>query len=133
MFHQLTFTGHLGQDPVLRQLPSGTPVVNFSVAANRYWTNSDGEKQEETVWFRVASYGAAAENHAKYLSKGRQVQVVGRLRPDPETGGPRVWTGNDGKARASFEVTTDRVIYLGNGNGGSKPASTEEEGESIPF
>jgi single-strand DNA-binding protein len=140
MYQKLIIVGNLGRDPEMRYTPDGTPVTTFSVAANRRWTNADGSPGEETVWFRVTAWRRLAETCNQYLQKGRQVMIEGRLRPDPATGGPRVWTGNDGVARASFEVTADTVKFLG-GRGEAPPPEEggepeeplfEEEGE-IPF
>jgi single-strand DNA-binding protein len=121
----------------MRYTPSGVPVTNFSVAVNRRWTNSDGTDGEEVTWYRVTAWRRLAEVCNEYLTKGRQVLVEGRLIPDPETGGPRVWTGKDGVARASFEVTASQVRFLGSGNGNSAQAPDEgaepEEDEEIPF
>jgi single-strand DNA-binding protein len=120
----------------MRYLPNGTPVANFSVATNRRWTGQDGQQQEETAWFRVSTFGRLAEVCNQYLSKGRPVLVEGRLRPD-ETGGPRVWQGNDGQYRASFEVTAQTVKFLG-GRGDVGPSASDMEEppapeEEIPF
>lgn len=140
MYQRLTIIGNLGQDPEMRYTSDGTPVTNFSVATNRRWTNADGSQGEETVWFRVTAWRRLAEVCNEYLEKGRQVLVEGRLRPDPESGGPRTWTGRDGQTRASFEVTAQTVKFLGRGvaapgDGGAEipeepPAEDEEE---IPF
>ena len=89
MYHKVVIVGNLGGDPELRYTPSGQAVTNFSVATNRTWTDNNGNQQKETVWFRVSTWGKLAEVCNQYLSKGRQVMVEGRLRPDPETGGPR--------------------------------------------
>jgi single-strand DNA-binding protein len=111
-YQKIIIVGNLGRDPEMRYTPDGTPVTSFSVATNRKWTNTDGSQGEETVWFRVTVWRKQAEIAAKYLAKGRQVMVEGRMTPDRETGGPRVWTGQDGSPRASFEVTADRIIFL---------------------
>jgi single-strand DNA-binding protein len=137
MFQKLVLVGNLGGDPEMRYTPSGQAVTNFSMATNRKWTNANGELQEETVWFRVSVWGKQAEACKQYLSKGRQVLVEGRLRPDPETGGPRIWTDQNGAPRASYEVTAHEVKFLGGradaSNGDADhdvPNLTEEE---IPF
>jgi single-strand DNA-binding protein len=140
MYQKLIIVGNLGRDPEMRYTPDGTPVTTFSVAANRRWTNADGSPGEETVWFRVTAWRRLAETCNQYLQKGRQVMIEGRLRPDAATGGPRVWTGNDGIARASFEVTAQTVKFLG-GRGEAAPAEEPgafeeppvEEEEEIPF
>lgn len=113
MYQKLTIVGNLGRDPEMRYTPDGTPVTNFSVATNRRWTNADGSQGEETVWFRVTAWRRLAEVCNEYLEKGRQVLVEGRLSPDRETGGPRVYQRRDGSYGASFEVTAQTVKFLG--------------------
>jgi single-strand DNA-binding protein len=113
MYHKVIIVGHLGRDPEMRYTPSGQPVTNFSVASTRKWTGSDGNPAEETVWVRVAAWGKLGETCNQYLSKGRLVLVEGRLTPDKDSGGPRVWTGNDGVARAQYEITAETVRFLG--------------------
>ncbi len=135
MYHKIIIVGNLGRDPEMRYTPDGTPVTSFSVATNRRWTNSDGTPGEETVWFRVTAWRRQAEVAAQYLSKGRQVMVEGRLRPDPATGGPRVYQRQDGSCGAQYEVTADRIIFLGGRGGASQDemAAPPAEGEDIPF
>jgi single-strand DNA-binding protein len=113
MYHKIIIVGNLGRDPEMRYTSKGTPVTNFSVATNRKWTNEDGSQGEETTWFRISAWGKLGEVCNQFLSKGRQVFVEGRMNPDQQTGGPRVWTGNDGQPRASFEVVAETVKFLG--------------------
>lgn len=117
MYQRITIAGNLGKDPELRYLPNGTPTTSLSVATNNSYTNQKGEQVKETTWFRVSVFGKQAESCSQYLTKGRQVLVEGRLRPDPTTGGPRLWTGNDGTVRASFDITATTVRFLGSGPG----------------
>jgi single-strand DNA-binding protein len=138
MFHKIILVGNLGRDPEMRYTPGGQAVTTLSIATNRTW-NRDGEQQKETVWFRVTVWGKQAESVNQYLRKGRSVLVEGRLNPD-ENGNPRVWSGNDGQARASFEVTAQSIKFLGGrgdtaGDGGDEDymlggPQTEDE---IPF
>ncbi|MGC9400777.1 MAG: single-stranded DNA-binding protein [Anaerolineae bacterium] len=132
-YQKIIIVGNLGGEPEMRYTPDGTPVTNFSVATNRRWTNPDGSPGEETTWFRVTAWRRQAETVAQYLKKGRQVMVEGRMNPDRATGGPRIWTGQDGVARASYEVTAERVIFL---QGGSREDEGEEKvgrtGEAAP-
>lgn len=133
MYQRITLVGNLGGDPEMRYLPDGKPVVNFSIATNRKWTNrQSGEAQEETVWWRISVFGPQAEACAQYLAKGRQVLVEGRVRPDPGTGGPRVFKRNDGTAGASYEITANVVRFLGSKNDAA-PAQAEVDSEGIPF
>ncbi|MBN1262134.1 MAG: single-stranded DNA-binding protein [Anaerolineae bacterium] len=140
MYHKLIIAGHLGRDPEMRYTPDGTPVTNFSVATTRKWNNPDGSQGEETIWVRVTVWRRQAEIAAQYLSKGRLVLVEGRLTPDRNSGGPRIWTAQDGSPRASFEMTADRVIFLGgrdSGGGAAESASDSGQAyypeEEIPF
>jgi single-strand DNA-binding protein len=139
MYQKITIVGNLGNDPEMRYTPSGVPVTRFSVATNRRWTNADGTPGEETAWFRVSAWRGLAETCNQYLTKGRQVLVEGRLVPDKETGGPRIWTGNDGVARASYELRALDVRFLGGRAEREEalpPVGPEEGGEAedeIPF
>lgn len=144
MYQKLTIVGNLGTDPEMRYTPSGQAVTNLSVATNRRWTDGSGQQHEETTWFRVSVWGKQAESCNQYLSKGRQVFIEGRLTPDRETGGPRIWTDQNGNPRASYEMTALDVKFLGGrgeggggfeGNNGGRreehePPMTEDE---IPF
>jgi len=134
-YAKLVIVGNLGRDPELRYLPSGQAVADLSVATNRRWTDSgSGQAQEEVCWFRVSVWGKQAEAANQYLTKGRQVLVEGRLRPDPDTGGPRLYERGDGTPGASFEVVADRVLFLGaNGNGnGQSHANSNGQGQVAP-
>lgn len=113
MFQKVTIVGNLGGDPDLRYTPQGDPVCNFNVATNRRWKGQDGQDVEETVWFRVTVWGKQAESCNSFLSKGRQVLCEGRLTPDKGTGGPRIWTDNEGNARSSFDLRAFEVKFLG--------------------
>ena len=136
MYQKITIVGNLGRDPEMRYTPSGQPVTNLSVATNRKWTNADGTPGEETIWFRVSVWGKLAEACNQYLVKGQQVLVEGRMNPDPATGGPRIWTGNDGVARASYELTANTVRFLAKPRGATadyeEPPAIEGP-EEIPF
>lgn len=140
MFQDITIVGNLGQDPEMRFLPSGKAVVNFSVATNRKWTGQDGEVHEEVIWWRISAFGRMAEVCNEYLSKGRSVLIKGRLRPDPETGGPRVYQKRDGSYGASYELNASTVKFLGGrsdsgppGPGGEPAAPADVEPDPIPF
>ena len=131
-YQKVIIVGNLGRDPEMRYTADGTPVTSFSVATNRKWTNGDGSQGEETVWFRVSAWRKTGEIAAQYLTKGRQVMVEGRMTPDKATGGPRVWTGDDGVARASYELTADRIVFLGGRNESRDEEGYPDESE-IPF
>jgi len=153
MFHRLTIIGFVGQDPQMRYTPDGTPVANFSVATRQIvskervaecpqgWKESlNGKNWELTTWFRVTTWRKLAEACNTYLSKGSQVFVEGELKGQAVEGSqnPRIWTGNDGEHRASYEVTARTVKFLGRreGNGGAPIGEPPPEGyeeDSLPF
>ncbi len=112
MYQKLVIVGNLGRDPEMRYTPSGQAVTNLNIATNRQYTANSGERVKETTWFRVSVWGKQAETVNQYLRKGSKVLVEGRLTQDPATGGPRVWTANDGSPRASFEMTAQTVRFL---------------------
>jgi single-strand DNA-binding protein len=143
MYHTIIIVGNLGRDPEMRYTPSGQAVTNFSVAVNDNYTASNGEKVERTIWIRVSTWGKQAEICNQYLKKGRKVLVEGRLVPDSSTGGPRIWTRQDGTPAASFEVSASTVRFLssareseegGYSSGDFGPTSTmNEHDDQIPF
>lgn len=112
MYQKIIVVGNLGRDPEMRYTPNGQAVTNISVATNRRYTDSNGQRVDETTWFRVSVWGNQAEAVNQYLQQGSRVLVEGRLNVDPETGGPRIWTRNDGTPGASFEINAFRVVFL---------------------
>ena len=137
-YHTIILVGNLGRDPEMRYTPGGQAVTNFSVAVDDSYTNSNGERVDRTIWIRVSTWGKLAETCNQYLAKGRRVLVEGRLTVDAATGGPRIWTRQDGTAAANYEVTAQVVRFL------SSRSETEEyqtsdslgqgsEEDEIPF
>src|SRR5512135_2907284 len=142
MYQTIIIVGNVGRDPEMRYTPSGQAVTSFSVATNRQYSNNNGETVKETVWFRVSAWGKTGETCNQYLKKGSKVLIEGRLTADPATGGPRIWTAQDGAPRASFEVSAQTVRFLssrseieGGGTGGTAVAedSSAPTDEDIPF
>jgi len=97
--------GYLGRDPEMRYTPNGKSVVSFSIACDRSWKNADGEKQTETDWFNVVAWGDLAEICNKYLSKGSQAYIEGRIQP-------RTWQDNEGQQRTSVDIVAQQVLLL---------------------
>ncbi len=143
MYQTIIIVGNVGRDPEMRYTPSGQAVTSFSVATNRQYTNNSGETVKETIWFRVSAWGKTGETCNQYLKKGSKVLVEGRLTADPATGGPRIWTAQDGNSRASFEVSAQTVRFLSSrseteSSGAATAAAAEDGGlpadsEDIPF
>jgi len=111
-YQKIVIVGNLGRDPEMRYTPTGQAVTNFSVATNRQYTASSGEKVKETTWFRVSAWGRQAETCNQYLKSGSRVLVEGRMNPDKETGNPRVFQRNDGSSGASYEIVANSVVFL---------------------
>jgi single-strand DNA-binding protein len=141
MFQKIIVVGNLGRDPEMRYMPDGTAVTNLNVATTSRWTDrASGEPREETTWFRVSVWGKQAESANQYLSKGRPVLIEGRLKPDPQSGGPRLYTRQDGTVGASFEISADTVRFLGTGGRegayetpGDVEGQAAQEEDDIPF
>ena len=91
MYQKIIIIGNLGRDPEMRYMPDGTAVTSFSVATSRRWTDrQSGQPVDETTWFRVTVWGRQGETANQYLSKGSKVLVEGRIKPDTNTGSPRL-------------------------------------------
>jgi single-strand DNA-binding protein len=153
MFHRVTIIGFVGQDPQMRFCEDGTPVTNFSVATRQVvskervatcpqgWKESlNGKNWELTTWFRVTAWRKLAEAVNGFVAKGNQLFVEGDLRGEPVDGNqnPRVWQGNDGEYRASYEITARTIKFLGKreGNGGApvgEPPPGGEDDDLLPF
>jgi single-strand DNA-binding protein len=143
MFHTIIVAGNIGRDPEMRYTPAGTPVTSFSLATSRQYSNTQGQSVKETIWFRITCWSKLAEYANNYLKKGNKVLVEGRLVPDPNTGGPRIWTRNDGTQSASFEINAVTIRSLasrsdGEGTGsasGSYPEYNDAaiDEDEIPF
>ena len=140
MYQQITIVGNLGRDPEMRYTASGVPVTSFSLAVSKKWTGQDGQRQEKTTWFRVSAWRQLAELASQYLTKGRQVMVVGEIDE------PNVWTDQSGNQRASLEITARDIRFLGSRDdvmatpGGPAQQSEPADGgepftsdEEIPF
>jgi single-strand DNA-binding protein len=158
MFQRVTLIGHVGQEPQMRYTPDGVPVTNLSVATKEAisktlpdgrerpcpqgWKESyNGRNWEVTTWWRVTCWRGLAEMVNQLASKGQQVFVEGRVSGEARDGKlePRVWQGNDGTHRASFELTAQTVRLLGareEGAGGATMGEPPPEGyeeETLPF
>ena len=121
MYQQITIVGNLGRDPEMRYTASGVPVTSFSVAVSKRWTSQDGQRQEKTTWFRVSAWRQLAELASQYLTKGRQVMVVG------EVDEPNVWTDQSGNNRASLEITARDIRFLGSRDDVMAPSASMEQ------
>lgn len=127
MLNKVQIIGNLGGDPEMRYTANGNTVTNFSVATSRVFT-VDGDRREETEWFRVTAWGKLAETCAEYLSKGRQVYVEGRMQT-------RSWEDESGNKRYATDLVANEVKFLG--GKGDAPRQTEPteaiDPDDLPF
>ena len=109
-FNKIIVVGNLGRDPELRYTPQGTAVCSFTMATNERRKGQAGEPQDVTTWFRVTVWGKQAETVSKYLTKGRNVYVEGRLHVGE-------WSDKDGKQRYTLEVNATDVRFIDGAQG----------------
>ncbi|HBH47049.1 MAG TPA: single-stranded DNA-binding protein [Bacteroidales bacterium] len=98
--------GNVGNDPEVRHLEAGTPVANFSLATSETYKNRDGEKVTQTEWHNIVVWRGLAEVVEKYVRKGQQLFIEGRIRT-------RSWDDKDGNKRYTTEIVADTMQMLG--------------------
>ncbi|MCB0412637.1 MAG: single-stranded DNA-binding protein [Bdellovibrionales bacterium] len=130
--------GRLGADPEVKTVSNGNTVARLSVATSETWNDRDGQKQERTEWHRVVVWGKLAELCGKYLSKGRQVYLEGRLQT-------RSWEDQQGNKRYTTEIVANTVQFLSGGGPSTSaddssmnyqdfgPEPSFDSSEEIPF
>lgn len=110
--NKVILIGNLGADPETRTSQSGTTVANLRIATTERVRDREGNWSDQTEWHRVVCFGRTAENVARFLKKGRQIYVEGRLQT-------RKWQDRDGNDRWSTEVVANDIRFLGGrGEGG---------------
>ena len=117
----------------MRFTPNGNPVTSFSIATNRVYTTTEGERKQETEWINVVAWEKLAELCNQFLTKGRLVYAEGRLRT-------RTWDDQNGQKHYRTEVIANRVTFLDKQASAAPPEEKVEEAEigelkpeDIPF
>lgn len=131
--NKVILVGRLGQDPELKSV-GNRQVCQMSLATSENWVDKDGQKQERTEWHRIVIWGKLAETAAKYLKKGRQVYVEGRLQT-------RSWEDQQGVKKYATEVVGNAMQFLGDApasssgatNPGFSPEPQFNDHDEIPF
>ncbi len=120
-YNRVILIGRLGQNPELRYIPqTDRAVANFSLATNeRVFHPGAGENEIRTEWHRIVSWGKQAEFCEKYLTKGKQVLVEGRLRTEK-------WQDRDGNQRYTTKVYAQNITLLGRRDEGGDSESYRE-------
>ncbi len=106
--NKVILVGNLGKDPEVRAMDSGRKVANFPLATTESYKDRDGNKQEQTEWHNVVFWGPIAETIERYLKKGSQVFIEGRIRT-------RSYQDKDNQTRYITEIMGQNLTMLGGG------------------
>lgn len=133
--NKVILIGHLGKDPEVRHLEGGTTLVNFPLATSETYSK-DGKKIEQTEWHNIVMWRGLADVAAKFLQKGKQVYIEGKLRS-------RNYEDKEGNKRYVTEIVAENFTMLGrkseNENHGSQqqnsnnPSTTKREDQLVDF
>jgi len=105
--NKVQLIGNLGNDPEIINLESGKTLAKFSVATNESYKNASGEKVTDTQWHNVVAWGKTAEIIEKYVTKGKEVAIDGKLTS-------RSYETKEGEKRYVTEVVCNELLMLGN-------------------
>lgn len=104
--NKVQLIGNLGKIPDVKKTETGKKLVKFSVATNEFYTNSKGEKVKETQWHNLVAWGKLADVAEKFLNKGSEVAVEGKLVT-------KEYTDKEGNKRSATEVQVNELLLLG--------------------
>lgn len=104
--NKVLLIGNLGRDPEVKVTAQGTPIARFSLATTETWKNAQGEKQSKTEWHNVVIWGKQAETAEKYLRKGKQVLIEGKIQY-------REYTDQAGVKKTACEIRCESFLMLG--------------------
>ncbi|MCW9049158.1 MAG: single-stranded DNA-binding protein [Deltaproteobacteria bacterium] len=124
--NKVILVGNLGKDPELRYTPSGTAVATFSIATTERYKDREGNRQEKTEWHNIVAWRQLAEICGKYLHKGKQVYIEGKIQT-------RSYDDRDGNKRYITEIVVDQMQMLGSrddsqGGGGYSGGQNSNQG-----
>jgi single-strand DNA-binding protein len=118
--NKVIIIGRMGADPEVKTVTGGNTVARLSVATSEQWKDREGQKQERTEWHRVVVWGKLAELCGKYLAKGRQVYVEGRLQT-------RSWEDQQGQKKYATEIVANTVQFLGAAGGAAAGTTSSND------
>jgi len=98
--------GRLGQDPEVKTLDKGNKIAKFSLATSESYTGKDGSKQEQTQWHNIVVWGNLAVICEKYLKKGKEIAIDGRLTYNN-------WEDKNGTKHTSSEIVVNELLFVG--------------------
>lgn len=105
--NKVQLIGNLGNDPEIINLESGKTLAKFSIATNESYKNASGEKITDTQWHNIIAWGKTAEVVEKYVTKGKEVAIEGKLTS-------RSYETKEGEKRYVTEVVCNELLLLGN-------------------
>ena len=105
MVNKVQLIGHLGADPEIKEFEKDRKMARMSIATNEHYRNGNGEKVTNTTWHNVVAWGGTANVAEKYIKKGSEVVIEGRLNN-------RSWEDKEGNKRYSTEVIANEVLLL---------------------
>lgn len=136
--NKVILVARLGKEPETRYAQNGTAVCNFSVATSETWNDKNtGDKKEKTEWHRIVTFGNLAEICSKYLHKGKQVYIEGKLQT-------RQWQDKNGVDHYTTEIVANNMVMLSpksSGNQQQQPQQSNQQSyqqhqipdDDIPF
>jgi single-strand DNA-binding protein len=104
--NKVQLIGHVGQNPEIKNLDGGKKVANVTIATNDSYTNDKGEKVEQTEWHKVVAWGKTAEIIEKYVTKGKEIALEGKLTY-------RSYEDKNGEKRFVTEIVVHEILLLG--------------------
>ncbi|MCR5887696.1 single-stranded DNA-binding protein [Hymenobacter sp. J193] len=124
--NKVILIGNLGKDPEVRHLEGGASVAHFTLATNDHYKDKQGNRVERTEWHNITAWRGLAEMAEKYLKKGHQVYIEGKLRT-------RQYQDKDNQTRYITEIVADEITMLGGRPSGSDgPAAPEQAAAAAP-
>jgi len=119
--NRVILVGRLGADPESRTFPNGGSICNLRIATSESWKDKNtGERQERTEWHRVQLFGKIGEVAQKYLNKGSQVYLEGRIQT-------RKWQNQQGEDQYTTEIIADQLRMLGSKSDASAPTNSSSQ------
>ncbi|WP_081210406.1 single-stranded DNA-binding protein [Salegentibacter sediminis] len=105
--NKVQLIGNVGREPEIVNLESGKKIAKFSIATNEHYKNAAGEKITDTQWHNIVAWGKTAELIEKYVNKGKEVGIEGKLTS-------RSWDDKEGQKHFITEVVCNELLLMGN-------------------
>jgi len=106
MRNKVFLIGHVGQEPEIKNLEGGKKVANITIATNEVYYKDNGDRVEQTEWHRVSAWGKTAEIIEKYVTKGKEIAIEGKLTH-------RTYEDKNGEKRYVTEVVANELLLIG--------------------